>query len=265
MKTFLMCEPRYFEVCYVINPWMTANIGRVDQAFAARQWKTLFDTLAQKSNIKLIEPVAGLPDMVFTANAGLVSRQHEVVVAAFRHPERQGESAHYKKFFTDAGYHLKSIPQNIFFEGAGDALFDSSRELWIGSGPRSDIAAVDTIKNTLQLSTNPLELIDPRWYHLDTAFCPLSDGYALAYEKAFSAESVELIRHKLGSKVIWVSDEDAINFACNAVCLDHEIILYRASSALKALLTSYNFSVIEIDVSEFMKSGGSCKCMTLEI
>jgi N-dimethylarginine dimethylaminohydrolase len=265
MKTFLMCEPRYFEVSYVINPWMTANIGRVDRALAARQWQNLFDALTPKSNIKLIEPVAGLPDMVFTANAGLVNRRHEVVVAAFRHPERQGESIHYRKFFTDAEYQVKNIPQNICFEGAGDALFDSSGELWIGSGPRSDIAAVDAIKNTLQLITNPVELIDPRWYHLDTAFCLLSDGYVLAYEKAFSAASVGLIRHKLGKKVIWVSDGDATNFACNAVCLDHEIILYRASSELKAILNGYNFTVIEIDVSEFMKSGGSCKCMTLEI
>jgi N-dimethylarginine dimethylaminohydrolase len=265
MKAFLMCEPMFFEVSYVINPWMSANIGRVNRELAAKQWQTLYDTLVQMADIKLIAPVAGLPDMVFTANAGLVHRHKEAIISTFRHLERQGESSHYHQFFADAGYQIKHIPENVIFEGAGDALFDNSGELWFGSGPRSDAAAITEIADAFQVIVNPLELIDPRWYHLDTAFCPLSDGYALAYKKAFSAASAATIQHQLGNKVIWVSDEDAINFACNAVCMDHEVILYRASDALKEILTRYNFSVIEIDVSEFMKSGGSCKCMTLEI
>lgn len=264
MKTFMMCEPGYFEVSYVINPWMSANIGRVNRALAIRQWQTLHDMLAKKSRIKLIQPVAGLPDMVFTANAGLVHKQ-KVIVSTFRHAERQGESQHYAKFFADNSYQLKSLPPGIVFEGAGDALFDAGGELWFGSGPRSDAAAIREIASALQVNIQAVELVDPRWYHLDTAFCPLTDGYALAYKQAFSAASAALIQHKLGDKVIWVSDEDALNFACNAICLDHEVILYRASSELKATLKGYNFNVIEIDVSEFMKSGGSCKCMTLEI
>ena len=265
MKIFLMCEPKYFKVSYVINPWMAGNIGGVNQTLAAQQWQQLYDTLSQHAGIKLVAPVAGLPDMVFTANAGLVKKQKEVIVSTFRHTERQGESPHYKKFFSDAHYQIKDIAAGTIFEGAGDALFDSSGELWFGSGPRSDAAAVTEIADVLQVKINPVELVDPRWYHLDTAFCPLADGYVLAYKNAFSAASVALIQHQLGDKVIWVSDEDALNFACNAVCLDHQVILYRASSELKATLKRYNFTVVEIDVSEFMKSGGSCKCMTLEI
>lgn len=265
MKNFLMCEPRYFDVIYVINPWMAANIGQVNKPLANQQWKHLYDTLSQKANIMLVEPVPGLPDMVFTANAGLVSNKHEVIVSSFRHTERQGESQPFKKFFADANYQVKNIAANIIFEGAGDALFDADGELWFGSGPRSDVAAITEIARALQVKINALTLIDPRWYHLDTAFCPLTDGYVIAYKKAFSAEGVTAIQHKFGDKVIWVSDEDANNFACNAVCMDHEIILYRASSELKTTLRQYNFDVIEIDVSEFMKSGGSCKCMTLEI
>lgn len=265
MKTFLMCKPAYFEVSYAINPWMTENIGRVDQALATRQWQQLYDTLLPHASIQLIEPVAGLPDMVFTANAGLVTKNHEVIVSTFRHAERQGESRHYKKFFETENYQLKSLADNIIFEGAGDALFDAHGELWFGSGPRSDIAAMTEISKTLKLKVNALNLIDPRWYHLDTAFCPLADGFLLAYKKAFAEESVTEIQSKLGDKVIWVSDKDALNFACNAICLDHEVILYLASTELKAALRRYNFTVIEIDVSEFMKSGGSCKCMTLEI
>ena len=260
-----MCKPGYFEVSYVINPWMAENIGKVDKSLATRQWNQLYDTISGKANIRLIEPVADLPDMLFTANAGLVTKNHEVIVSSFRHAQRQGESQHYKKFFADEKYQLKSIDTNIIFEGAGDALFDADGELWFGSGPRSDAAAVREIAGTLKVKITALELVDPRWYHLDTAFCPLGDGYALAYKKAFSADSVNTIQKKLGEKVIWVSDEDALNFACNAICLDHQVILYRASTELKAALKRYNFTVIEIDVSEFMKSGGSCKCMTLEI
>lgn len=305
VKTYLMCEPTYYEVNYVINPWMAANIGRVNQDLASRQWQILHDTLQKRANIKLIKPVPGLPDMVFTANAGLIkpadmtisSTQkmklvtppspslslplphwereqtnrsanltlHEVIVSTFRHVERQGESQHYKKFFAENGYQLKTLEPGIIFEGAGDALFDAYGELWLGSGPRSDSTAFDEIARALKVQINALKLVDPRWYHLDTAFCPLNNGYAIAYKKAFSSDSANEIQNKLGDKVIWVSDEDASNFACNAICLDHEIILYRASSDLKANLKRYNFSVIEIDVSEFMKSGGSCKCMTLEI
>lgn len=265
MKTFLMCEPRYFEVSYVINPWMAANIGRVNKSLATQQWKQLYDTLSQKAMIKLVEPVAGLPDMVFTANAGLVTKQQEVIVSSFRHAERQGESQHFKKFFADAHYQLKSIDSNIIFEGAGDALFDAGGELWFGSGPRSDGAALAQIASALGVKIHALTLIDPRWYHLDTAFCPLTAGYVIAYKKAFSDAGVAYIQNRLGEKVIWVSDEDANNFACNAICLDHEIILYRASGELKIALQRYNFNVTEVDVSEFMKSGGSCKCMTLEI
>jgi N-dimethylarginine dimethylaminohydrolase len=188
-----------------------------------------------------------------------------VIVSTFRHPERQGESQHYTKFFAETGYRLNSLTPGVIFEGAGDALFDADGKLWFGSGPRSDAAAFGDIARTLQVGIQALELIDPRWYHLDTAFCPLANGYALAYKHAFSAASAAIIQRTMGEKVIWVSDEDALNFACNAVCLDHEIILYRASAELKATLQRYNFRVIEIDVSEFMKSGGSCKCMSLEI
>lgn len=265
MKTFLMCQPDYFEVSYVINPWMRDQVGKVDRELAAAQWQYLYDIIARLAHIKLIDAQPGLPDMVFTANAGLVTRQHEVIISSFRHAQRQGESQHYLAFFRNSGYAIKTIPAGINFEGAGDALFDSHGQLWLGSGPRSDAAAQAEIESELNLKIHAVELIDPRWYHLDTAFCPLSNGYALAYAQAFSADSCAIIQRKFGDKVIWVSDEDAINFACNAVCLDHEIILYRASNALKAELQRYHFTVIETDVSEFMKSGGSCKCMTLEI
>ena len=264
MKTLLMCKPDFFEVSYVINPWMDANIGKVNKTKAKQQWQQLHDTLSSRARIKLIDPKPGLPDMVFTANAGLV-HQKEVIVSTFRHAERQGETAHYREYFHNFGFLLRDLEPGTVFEGAGDALFDSRGALWLGSGPRSDAHAQAEIAAALQVIIQAVELVDPRWYHLDTAFCPLADDYALIYEKAFTQDSVALIRQQFGDKAIWISEEDALNFACNAVCLDHDIVLYRASPTLQKQLYQCGFNVIEIDVSEFMKSGGSCKCMTLEI
>ena len=265
MKTFLMCEPRYFEVSYVINPWMAGNQGLVNKKLAVRQWKNLHDVLSNKASISLIEPVAGLPDMVFTANGGFVCHDHEVIVSSFRHPERQAEPPHFSKFFEGSGYRVMRLGGDTRFEGAGDALYDSSGQVWVGYGHRSDVEAINEIAIIAHVRANGLTLIDPRWYHLDTAFCPLANGYVIAYEKAFSAQGTDKIKNEFGDRVIWVSDEDANNFACNAVNIGNDIIMNRASDGLKAVLNKNNFNVIEVDVSEFIKAGGACKCLTLEL
>ncbi len=265
MQTFLMCKPTYFNVEYVINPWMEGNQGKVDQALAARQWQNLHDTLAQRASIKLIEPAAGLPDMVFTANGGFVSHRREVIVSSFRHAERRGESAHFQKFFEEAGYRVVPLGGGIRFEGAGDALFDSGDTVWVGSGIRSDRSAEGAIAVTLHADTRGLVLVNPRWYHLDTALCPLPRGAAIAYAKAFSTASIEVINKGFDGRVVWVSDEDASQFACNAVSVGNDIILHKATAPLKKMLHDLGFNVIEVDVSEFMKAGGACKCLTLEL
>ncbi len=264
-KTFLMCEPRYFDVCYVINPWMAGNEGKVDKKLAEKQWQNLHDILARRATIRLIEPVAGLPDMVFTANGGFVCRNHQVIISSFRHTERQAESGHFKKFFADSGYRISTLGSSIYFEGAGDALYDSDGQVWMGYGHRSDVKAAHKIVSTFKIRVNCLTLVDPKWYHLDTAFCPLERGYVIAYEKAFSTESAGNIRNAFGSKAIWVSDEDAHNFACNAVNAGSDIIMHKGSGKLKTELEKNGFNIIEADVSEFIKAGGACKCLTLEL
>lgn len=265
MQTFLMCKPRYFDVEYVINPWMEGNQGKVDKALAARQWQNLYDTLAQRASIKLIEPVAGLPDMVFTANGGFVSRHREVIVSSFRHAERQPEAPHFRKFFEEAGYRTIPLGRNIEFEGAGDALFDAAGQVWTGSGFRSHETVDGEIARALHVATRGLTLVDPRWYHLDTAFCPLSRGEVIAYAKAFSADSVAAIQRAFGDKAIWISDEDAGDFACNALSVGDDVILHKASNELRGALRNRGYNVIEVDVSEFLKSGGACKCLTLDL
>jgi len=264
MKRFLMCAPEFFDVCYVINPWMEGNLGKVNKALAWQQWQSLHDIMAGMASVTLIEPVAGLPDMVFTANAGLV-HNNDVIVTSFLHAERQPEAKHFERFLSSQGYSVKHLGEGTIFEGAGDALFDSQGRLWVGSGIRSDAHALDEIAAIFNVGTHGLELVNPHWYHLDTAFCPLSNGQAIAYAKAFSAKSVAVLNEAFGKDIIWVSEADAKNFACNAVSISQTIIMHKASAELKAALAQRSFEVIETDVSEFLKSGGSCKCLTLEI
>jgi N-dimethylarginine dimethylaminohydrolase len=264
MKHFLMCEPKFFEVCYVINPWMEGNLGKVNKELAKQQWQNLHDIVAGLASVNLIEPVAGLPDMVFTANAGLIHR-NEVIVSSFRHAERQPEAKFFEKFFSSQSYRVQHLQESTIFEGAGDALFDSRGRLWVGSGIRSEPQAMDGIIDVLNVEACGLELIDPRWYHLDTAFCPLPEGQLIAYEKAFARKSVEALNHAFGASIIWVSELDAKNFACNAVSIDQHIILPKVSAKMKSALAQRGFEAIEADVSEFIKAGGACKCLTLEI
>ena len=264
MKHFLMCKPTFFEVCYVINPWMEGNLGKVNNPLAQQQWDNLYCIVSGRATVSLIEPVAGLPDMVFTANAGLV-HEKEVIVSSFRHAERQPEAQHYGGFFASQGYRVLHLNEGTIFEGAGDGLFDSQGRLWFGSGIRSDSHALDEIVAALDVEVHALELVDPHWYHLDTAFCPLPEGRAIAYPKAFSAKSVVKLNAAFGKNIIWVSEQDAKNFACNAISIDQSVIMHKASAELKVALERRGLEAIEADVSEFLKSGGACKCLTLEI
>ena len=269
MKRFLMCEPKFFEVCYVINPWMEGNLGKVNKELARQQWQNLYKIVAELASVILIEPVAGLPDMVFTANAGL-DQSKDFIVSSFLHAERQPEAKYFENFFSSQGYCVHHLQQDTIFEGAGDALFDTQGRLWFGSGIRSEAKALDEIVDVLDVEgcgveVRGLELVDPRWYHLDTAFCPLPEGQAIAYEKAFSGKSVDDNNDTFGANIIWVSEADAKNFACNAISINHRIIMHRASAELKAALAQRGFEVIAADVSEFIKAGGACKCLTLEI
>jgi len=269
MKHFLMCEPSFFEVCYVINPWMEGNLGKVNKELAQQQWTNLHGIVSGLASVSLIEPVAGLPDMVFTANAGLVhgnkNGDKEVIVSSFRHAERQPEAKHFESFFSSLGYRVRHLKEQTIFEGAGDALFDSQGRLWFGSGIRSASHALDEIVAAFDVEACGLELTDPHWYHLDTAFCPLPQGQAIAYKKAFAEKSVAALDDAFGKDIIWVSETDARNFACNAIAIGRNVIMHRASAELKSALKQRGFEVIEADVSEFLKAGGACKCLTLEI
>ena len=263
---FLMCAPAHFDVAYVINPWMQGNVASIRPALARRQWEGLETALARRANIDLVAPAAGWPDMVFTANAGLVL-DNTVVLARFKHAERRGEEPHFAKWFRDNGFQVVLPPAELAFEGAGDALLDRAQPLlWMGSGHRTEPDAAEFLSRTLDIEIAALNLVDARFYHLDTCFCPLDGGYLLYFPAAFDDASRRLIEARVpASKRIAIGEFDAVNFACNAVNIGHHVLLNRASPAMFDALAARGFAVEQQPLTEFMKAGGSAKCLTLRL
>ena len=264
--TFLMCPPRLYDVNYVINPWMAGNVHASSREIAAVQWQRLYEAVSRIANVILIEPQSGSPDMVFTANAGL-ERDGVVVLSSFFHPERQAEESHFRRWFQSAGYTILTVPRETPFEGEGDALFSiDGKRLWAGNGPRTVAASHHYLATAWNVEVTPLDLIDPRFYHLDTCFAPLSDGSVMYYPGAFSPNSIRQIEAFYPPhKRIAVSESDAVRFACNVVNVGHTLILNQVSAALRSTLVSRGFQVIQLDLSEFLKAGGAAKCLVMKL
>ncbi|MBO9998783.1 MAG: TIGR00300 family protein [Cyanobacteria bacterium SID2] len=260
----LMCAPHHYDVDYVINPWMEGNIHRSSRDRAETQWEGLYKILKDHATVDLVEPQQGWPDMVFTANAGLVLGTN-VVLSRFYHPERQGEEPHFKQWFEDNGFTVRELPKDLPFEGAGDALLDrEGRWLWAGYGFRSELDSHPYLAKWLDIEVLSLQLVDDRFYHLDTCFCPLTNGYLLYYPPAFDFYSNRIIEMRVPpEKRIAIDEPDAVNFACNAVNVESVVVMNKASDDLKAKLAKVGFTVIETPLTEFLKAGGAAKCLTL--
>jgi N-dimethylarginine dimethylaminohydrolase len=261
---------------------MEGNTNTVDPVLAAQQWTRVRDALRQAGADVIVapEPPDNCPDAVFFANAGLIY-DDIAVVSQFKHVERQVEEPYFIDYFNDKGFSTDCLPNyelplplqeirpRISFEGAGDALFSSDRKrLFMGYGFRTDFeakAALDWIFDTHGTIVIPLRLVDPRWYHLDTAFCPLDTGEALWYPGAFDEYSQSIVEAWYGDKLITVSEEDALMFACNAVSVGEYIVMPKQTDALYFELADRGYKVLTVDMSQFLRSGGACKCLTLEV
>jgi N-dimethylarginine dimethylaminohydrolase len=262
----LMCPPDHFGVDYVINPWMENQIGKTERALAQLQWKNLARRLSARTRLRFIAPRPGAPDMVFTANAGLALGE-TVIVSRFRAAERQPEERLFREWFQREGFEVASWPQGVAFEGAGDALFDRAQPLiWCGFGWRTSEEAPALIEKILGRRIVALHLVDPRFYHLDTCLCPLPGGWLLYYPHAFDHDSQQTIAAVAGEeKLIPVSEEDAMSFACNAVEARGAVFLNDASQALQKRLHEAGFAPVVTPLSEFFKAGGAAKCLTLKL
>ncbi|MBE9230753.1 TIGR00300 family protein [Cuspidothrix issatschenkoi LEGE 03284] len=263
---FLMCAPDHYDVDYVINPWMEGNIHKSSRDRAVEQWNKLYNAIKNHAIVDLVAPEKGWPDMVFSANAGLVLGEN-VVLSRFLHKERQGEEPYFQQWFENNGFNVYTLPKDLPFEGAGDALLDrEGRWLWAGYGFRSELDSHPYLAKWLDIEVISLRLMDERFYHLDTCFCPLANGYLLYYPGAFDSYSNRVIEMRVApEKRIAIAEADAVNFACNAVNIESIVIMNKASDSLKSRLGEVGFQVIETPLTEFLKAGGAAKCLTLRV
>jgi N-dimethylarginine dimethylaminohydrolase len=258
----LLCEPTYFDIEYVINPWMDID-NKVDKERAWAQWRHLYETLeGLGAELLLLPPVEGLPDMVFTGDGGVVVG-NRFVRSNFRPAERQDEAICFEQWFSSQGFDVTKLPAEVCFEGLGDVtLF--GRNALCAYGQRTTAEAVPLIQAAFPelywLAT--LELVDPRFFHLGVSATLLSEHVGLYVPDAFSSESRRTIE-RLPLEMLPLSDEDAEAFALNAIVIGTNLVTNYCSPGLREQLEERHFTVIVCDVSEFLKSGGGTRCLVL--
>lgn len=258
----LMCPPDFYGIEYEINPWMSRS-RQADHEQAKRQWVDL-KALLERSGAKIstLTPEPGLPDLVFTANAAMIYRE-QAILAHFRHAERQKEEAVDEAWLAAHGFQVRRVPGEVYFEGAGDALFCGDT-LFAGYRIRSDARGHQMIGEMLGCRVIPLELVDNYYYHLDTCFCPLAPGLAIYYPAAFDRYGV-LAMKELIAELIPVREEEARRFACNAVVVGKTVVTNTGCPELHRQLAERGFEPRETLLDEFVKAGGSAKCLTLRL
>lgn len=260
-RHYLMCPPTHFGVDYAINPWMDPA-ATVDRALARAQWEQLRAVLRGLGHsVHQMVPRPGLPDMVFTANAATVV-DGRVLVARFRHPERAPEADHFRSWFADGPFDRVRTARWVN-EGQGDVLL-AGRRLLAGTGFRTEPAALAELGEVLRLPVVPLRLVDPWFYHLDTALTVLTERQAVHYPGAFDRRSREVLADVFPD-VLAATREEARAFGLNALSDGHHVVLPPGLDRLTAELTARGFEVVTVDVSEFRKAGGGVKCCVLEL
>lgn len=258
----LMCPPDYYGIEYEINPWMSRARGAAPER-ARQQWQRLYETLCGLGvRVELMKPQKGLPDLVFTANAGLVFGRR-FFSSRFRHEVRARETPYFDAWFAGHDFTVEHLPEGMFFEGAGDALF-CGPVLFAGYRIRSDIHGHQYLAKALGKLVLPLELVDPRFYHLDTCFCPLAPGEALYYPAAFDEYGRKVLQAHV-PRLLEVDEAEAVRFGCNAVVVGKTVITNTGCERLGEGLRAWGYEPAAVELDEFLKAGGSAKCLTLRL
>ncbi|MBX7106392.1 MAG: amidinotransferase [Gemmataceae bacterium] len=258
----LMCPPDYYGIEYEINPWMSRSRGS-DRPTAATQWEGLVAILRELGAVvELMTARQGLPDLVFTANAGLMFRDR-FYSSSFRHEERARESPVFDEWFAAHGFSVHHMPEGTFHEGAGDALFCGDA-LFAGYRIRSDVYAHQWLAREIGVRVLPLELIDPYYYHLDTCFCPVAPDTAIWFPPAFDAYGQKVIRTHV-PKLIACEPDEAKRFGCNAVAVGKTVVTNSGCPRLAESLEKLGYATRNTPLDEFLKAGGSAKCLTLRL
>ena len=272
LNNIIMCPPQYFKVIDVKNIHMQGQIGNVDQSKALMQWNTMKQAVIDEGHVVYeIEPVENLEDMVFAANPAFVGRNNKGekigLLSNMKHASRKKEVKSYGQWFEKHGYQVKTLSNaNYNFEGNGDALWHpQKRMIWGGYGFRTQWEVYDEISKIYDAPVCRVNLQNPHFYHLDTCFCPLNSESVLYYPHAFDQEGIHLIRQYFKDPIEVDQEEAQHNFACNSLVLGKSVFIQKGSPKTVEALKERDFKVIELDTSEFMKSGGSVFCMKLQV
>ncbi len=274
--TLLMTDPSHYDVSYMINPWMRPDAWNdapeLNRRLAAEASAGLAAALRDAgAELLTIAGWAGLPDMVFPANAAVVM-DGRAMLARFRFPERQGEEEAFRSTFSRlvADGLLRetaTLPDGVFQEGAGDCIWDRTRgHFWAGHGPRSSGESVGVLRDFFGREIVALELVNPRFYHLDTCLCVLPRGEVLFYPPAFSPDGLAAIHDIVSPEQrIEATDDDAARFCVNAVALGDVVVMAEASDTLRGRLSRRGYRVSDVGLAPFILSGGGAYCMTLRL
>jgi N-dimethylarginine dimethylaminohydrolase len=266
-RRYLMCPPRHFGVLYEINPWMSREVS-VDPDLALAQWEGLVATLeAAGAEVVLMEPEDDVPDLVFTANAGVVNGG-QFVPSHFRHPERRPETPINAAWFAKRGWRVDHLPPELDHEGAGDALpftpEDGRPVLLSGYSFRSDAGAATELSTLLGCPVRPIQLVDPRLYHVDLTFCPLDSRRAIVAPLGWDAYGRKVVEALVPEPLV-LSDDETLSFCANSVVVGPTIVMPAVPPRVGRQLEGWGFSVVRCKIDEFLKAGGGCRCLTLAL
>lgn len=272
MVDFLVCRPEYFDVSYEINPWMRPDEWSDNHYSIAQKEHIKYEIELQKLGAELyyLPPVPNLPDLVFTANGGVLLNK-KVLISKFKYPQRQPEEVYFEAIFNiwkNDGLVTDVIHSPVTFEGAGDCLWDPFRKLfWMGYSQRSSYEARYIIEDYFGVEVIPLELATPKFYHLDTAFCPLQNGEIIFHPDAFTLDSLSTITNNVDDRnfIIPSDSEDHDSLSMNAVNIDNNIIFSKCSTSLEYMLYEVGYNVIRSPLTSFLRSGGGPKCLVLKM
>jgi N-dimethylarginine dimethylaminohydrolase len=266
-RRYLMCPPRHFGVLYEINPWMSREVS-VDPDQALAQWEGLMATLeAAGAEVVVMEPEADVPDLVFTANAGVVNGG-QFVPSHFRHPERRPETPINAAWFAKRGWRVDHLPAELDHEGAGDALpftpEDGRPVLLSGYSFRSDAGAATQLSTLLRCPVRPIQLVDPRLYHVDLTFCPLDSRRAIVGPLGWDAYGRKVVEALVPEPLV-LSDDETLSFCANSVVVGTTIVMPAVPPRVGRQLEAWGFTVVGCKIDEFLKAGGGCRCLTLAL
>lgn len=261
-KNLFLCPPNYLEFEYIINPWMTEDTNfSLDNA--VKEWSELYNLYISlyPDHTFRVEPKSGLTELCFLGDS-IFSYKGHTVFSRLATSERYDETEYVIQVFRDLGFEGHRVPEGVYYEGSGETVVWNDIIL-VGYGQRSNDKIVNHLENELESRVIGLNLIDPKYYHLDTALFPVSNELIALYEPAFDKESIRVLEN-LDCELLKLDQQSALDFALNSIALNNNILVHYKAKSFISKLKKRGFDLYELDVSEFIKFGGGLKCLTFQ-